>query len=101
MEALTFDWKSGLNDLFGGSVNQQTLEEAAEQMASVSKLDDSYHEECLMMLNEGIRSANLGDSSIIESINKSGYQVSSTADAARLLTDFRKIYIDQLEAMKN
>lgn len=98
MTTINFDWKSGLADLFGGSVNQQTLEEAAEQMTSVSTSDESYHEECLMMLDEGIRSANSGDNSIMSCINKSGYQVSTATEAVRLLTDLRKIYLNKFQS---
>ncbi|KRB76813.1 hypothetical protein [Noviherbaspirillum sp. Root189] len=88
-----FDWQTSLATLFGGTVNQQTLEEAAELMVSVSASDDSYHEECLMLLNRGIRAANAGDRLVITCINKSGYQVLTTTDAATLLNDFRTIYL--------
>ena len=89
-----FDWKAGLADLFGGTVNQQTIEEAAELMISISATDSSYHEECLMMLNEGIRAADSGDTSIMVCINKSGYQVSTTTEAATLLNDFLTVYLN-------
>jgi hypothetical protein len=101
MTAENFNWKAGLADLFGGSVNQQTLEEAAELMVSVSAVDDSYHEECLTMLSEGIRAANAGDSTVRACINKSGYQVSTTADAAKLLDDFRTIYLKEYERARS
>ena len=90
-----FDWKKSLAELFGGTVNQQTLEEAAELMVSVSASDDSYHEECLTILNKGIRTADSGDNSIMVCINKSGYQVSTTTEAATLLNDFRTIYLKE------
>lgn len=70
-------------------------------MVSVSKVDDSYHEECLWMLNEGIRCAISGDKSIITCINRSGYQVLTTADAVRLLTDFRDIYLHEFAHVKH
>jgi hypothetical protein len=95
MPELNFDWKTGLADLFGGTVNQQTLEEAAELMISVSASDITYHQECLTMLNEGIRAAYSGDGSIITCINKSGYQVSTTTEAAVLLNDLRTIYLSE------
>lgn len=88
-----FDWKSALADLFGGTVNQQTLEEAAELMVSVSAVDVSYHVECLAMLDGGICAAREGDCSVIGCINKSGYQVSTTEEAESLLIDFRAIYV--------
>lgn len=97
MQAENLDWKAELADLFGGSVNQQTLEEAAELMVSVSATDVSYHEECLTMLNEGYRAASTGDTSVMACINKSGYRVLTTHDAAKLLADFREIYLREYE----
>ena len=97
MKTGNFNWKDSLADLFGGSVNQQTLEEAAELMVSVSAVDDDYHEECLAMFSEGIRAAKEGDGTVMICINKSGYQVSTTADAAKLLDDFRTIYLKEYE----
>ena len=96
-----FDWKSALADLFGGTVNQQTLEEAVELMVSVSAGDASYHVECLNMLDEGVRAAQEGDCSVIGCINKSGYQVSTTEEAATLLLDFLKIYVAEHERASN
>ena len=101
MATENFDWKSALADLFGGTVNQQTLEEAAELMVSVSAGDASYHAECLAMLDEGIRAAREGDCSVIGCINKSGYQVSTTEDAVTLLVDFHEIYIAEFERASN
>lgn len=96
-----FDWKTSLATLFGGTVNQQTLEKAAELMVSVSASDDSYHEECLTVLDQGIRTANSGDNSILACINKSGYQVSTTTEAAALLNDFRTIYLMEYRRVSN
>ncbi|MCP3672781.1 MAG: hypothetical protein GY814_20640 [Gammaproteobacteria bacterium] len=90
-----FDWKSALQQLFSATVNQQTLEEAAELMISVSTSDEEYHNECLHVLNEAMRAANDGDNSIMESINKSGYKVSNLVDAIELLQDFRSIYLGE------
>lgn len=101
MTTENFDWKSALADLFGGTVNQQTLEEAAELMVSVSAGDAGYHVECLAMLDEGGRAAREGDSSVIGCINKSGYQVSTTEEAATLLLDFREIYVAEYERASN
>lgn len=97
MTTKNFDWKIALGKLFAATVNQQTLEEAAELMVSVSAVDESYHEECLMMLNEGVRAAIAGDNSVMACINESGYQVLTTVDAAKLLDDFRIIYLKEYE----
>lgn len=90
-----FDWKSSLAELFSATVNQQTIEEAVELMLSVSAEDSSYHNECLLMLDEGLQAAREGDSSVISCINKSGYQVLTTTDAAALLLDFRETYLTE------
>lgn len=97
MKVKDFDWRAGLADLFGGTVNQQTLEEAAESMVSVSVRDESYHYECLAMLSEGARAAAAGDSSVMASINRSGYQVSTNDAASKLLLDFRMIYLTEYD----
>lgn len=68
---------------------------APKDKISVSGADNSCHEECLTMFGEGIRAANKGDSMILTCINKSGYQVSTTADAVKLLDDFRAIYLKE------
>ena len=90
-----FDWKSALEQLFSSSVNQQTLEEAAELMVSVSCVDSSYHEECLLALDKAISSAEMGDQWVIACINKSGYQVVNIDSALNLLRDFQSTYLDE------
>ncbi len=91
----TFDWKTSLFQLFAASVNQQTLEEAAELMVSVSAHDASYHDECVKTLEEAIRSAEAGDDFVISCINKSGYKVTTFDDALELLRDFRAVYLEE------
>lgn len=92
-----FDWKPALLQLFSATVNQQTLEEAAELMVSVSAADRDYHEECLATLNDAIRAAEAGDEDVIICINKSGYQVSTFDDAIDLLNDFLSIYLEEYQ----
>lgn len=96
MPANTVNWKENLEQIFSASVNQQTLEEAAELMVSVSASDLTYHEECVHSLEEGIRAANRGETVVIDIINKSGYQVQSATDASELLSDFLRIYLTAL-----
>ena len=91
----TVDWKAALTELFGGTVNQQTLEDAAELMVSVSAIDAAYHLECLSMLDAGLHAAQQGDFSVLAIVNKSGYRVSTLEEAANLLVDFRKIYLTE------
>jgi len=95
MTTQTTKWKDELEQIFSASVNQQTLEEAAKLIVSVSTLDLSYHEEILSALNEGLQAARTGDNSVIGLINKSGYQVSSAIHAADLLEDFLRIYLTE------
>jgi hypothetical protein len=92
-------WKKALEQLFSATVNQQTLKDAAELMVSVSVSDPSYHAECLNAIREGIRAAEAGDETVLSLINKSGYQVSSTADAAELLKDFQSTYLEKFNRM--
>ena len=94
MNSKDFDWRTALMQIFSASVNQQTLEEAAELMVSVSSRDHAYHEECLSSLNGAINAAEHGDGSIIECINKSGYKVSKVDQGLDLLKDFRSIYLE-------
>jgi hypothetical protein len=95
MAAQNVEWRKALEQLFSASVNQQTLEEAAELMVSVSASDRSYHTECLNAIKGGIKAAEAGDESVQALINKSGYQVSSNADALELLKDFESIYLQR------
>jgi hypothetical protein len=95
MTAKATNWQERLEQIFSASVNQQTLEEAAELMVSVSALDLSYHHECMHSLEEGIRAAEAGESVVIGIINSSGYQVQSTTDAHELLSDFLHIYLKE------
>jgi hypothetical protein len=97
MNAQPFDWKSALSQLFAASVNQQTLEEAAELMVSVSKRDRSYHEECIATLDKAISAAEAGDDAVIVCINKSGYKVVNVEEALEILSDFRSIYLQEYD----
>ena len=89
-----YSWKLALSDLFGGTVNQQTLEEAADLMVSVSIGNFNYHMDCISMLDSGLLAAKEGDSSLIDCINKSGYKVSSAEEAGRIIQELREIYMD-------
>ena len=90
----TRSWRNDLTQIFAASVNQQTLEQAAAEMAAGSACDHSYHDECMNALDSGIQAAFEGDSSVIAMINRSGFQVGSTQEAASLLSEFRGIYLE-------
>jgi hypothetical protein len=87
-----FNWKDSLLQLFAATVNQQTLEEAAELMVSVGAKDRSYHEECLRVFDHALQAIEDEGDFVISCINKSGYQVDSISGAKDLLSEFRSIY---------
>jgi hypothetical protein len=89
-----FDWKKSLARLFAATVNQESLEDAAELMVSVSARDSSYHAECLATLRGGIKACDSGDEDVISAIGRSGYTVSSLGEAKELLMEFLGIYED-------
>ncbi len=91
----TFNWKENLKDLFAATVNQQSIEEAAEMMASVGVSDEEYHRECVFTLDEAMRAVKVGDSYVIDCINKSGYQVRDISSALVLLGDFKEAYLKE------
>jgi hypothetical protein len=93
----SIDWLVSVEELFGGTVNQQTLEEAAELMVSVSAVDLPYHKECVETLMSAIDAAKKGDIRVISAINKSGYQVNSTKEASEILEDLYQIYMKEFE----
>lgn len=93
MSARPNQWREDLEQLFAATVNQQTLEEAVDLMVSVSASDESYHFECLAAIDQGIGAADGGDRSVIDAINKSGYQIATVDAATDLLRNFRAIYL--------
>jgi len=88
-------WQENLGDLFSATVNQQSLEEAAEMMVSVSEDDLEYHNTCISALNSAIKSCRDGNDEVITLINKSGYQVDSIEKAQKILEDFLDIYLSE------
>jgi len=94
----SFDWRDALEQLFAATVNQDTLENAADLMVSVSAADKDYHEQCLFLLSKGKSLAEMGDRSIIGYVNKSGYRVQSVGDAYDLMVDFEKAYLKAYRA---
>lgn len=90
-------WQEKLGDLFSATVNQQSLEEAAEIMVSVSEDDIEYHKECVSVLEKAIHSCGNGSIDAISEINRSGYQVNSIDAAKKLLEDFLGIYLKEYE----
>ncbi|WP_122687687.1 hypothetical protein [Pseudomonas viridiflava] len=90
-----FNWKENLSDLFAATVNQQTIEEAAEVMASVGVSDEGYHRECIFKLDEAMRAIKAGDNYVIDCINRSGYQVGDIGSTLVLLGDLKDAYLKE------
>ena len=90
-------WQETLGELFAASVNEQTLEEAAEQMVFVSEDNPEYHDRYLGAIDSGLKAARSGDKSVISLINRSGYQVGDTEAALELLTEFRQLYLREYQ----
>lgn len=88
-------WQEMLGELFAASVNEQTLEEAAEQMVFVSEDNPEYHDRYLRAIDGGLKASRDGDNAVISIINRSGYQVGDTEAAFEVLTEFRQIYLQK------
>jgi len=93
-------WRETLADIFGGYLNQQTIEDAVDQMIFVSSANDQYHQAFQLAFSKGIESVRAGDKSIIDVINTSGFQVDSFDSAARLIGEFQETYLRHFEQAK-
>ncbi|NBF08445.1 hypothetical protein [Pseudomonas sp. Fl4BN1] len=92
-----FEWREHLLDMFAGTVNQQTLEEAAEEMASLSFCYPGFHENYLRTFDFAIDALRSGDNYPIECINRSGYKAHDVEGALELIEDFKTLYIKFFE----
>lgn len=90
-------WQETLGELFAASVNEQTLEEAVEEMVLVSEDNPEYHERCLRAIDNGINAARSRDNAVVGLINLSGYQVDNTETALELLIEFQRLYLDEYQ----
>ena len=93
-------WKSmneTLTDIFAGYVNQQTLEEGADQMAFVSSDNPDYHRRFMEAIDRGIESIETDFLSVKEIINKSGYTVSTRDETSNLMHELRRLYLERYE----
>ena len=66
-------------------------------MVFVSEDSPETHHNYLQAIDNGIEAAKLGDASIIEIVNGSGYRVSDTKEAHVLLVEFRQVYVDKYQ----
>lgn len=101
MKISKFDWQRNLADLFQATVNQQSLEEAADLMVSVSAANLQYHEECLGTLDQALMASSRGENSAVACINTSGYQVATPEEALELLEDLKRIYLERYQTAKH
>jgi len=100
MAMANVSWESNLSKIFASSVNQQSLEDAAELIVDVSMDDQEYHSIFINAIDQGIRAANDGDKRVMGFINKSGYKVNSLMQALDVLSDFKEIYLREFEQSK-
>lgn len=100
MSRANVSWESDLSKIFASSVNQQSLEEAAELIVDVSLDDQEYHGVFISAINQGIRAANDGDKRVIDCINGSGDRANIFQQASELLSDFKEIYLREYDRSK-
>lgn len=81
-----------LENIFGAYVNQETLEQAALWMAANAESDAGYRAEVLEALTAGHRRGQAGDSSVMQAVNRSGYQVQNADEAAELIFELRALF---------
>lgn len=88
-----FEWKERFLDMFAATVNQQTLEEAAEDMASLSFCYPGFHDDYLRTFDFAISALRSGDAYPFECINRSGYKAYDVESALELVEGLRDIYM--------
>lgn len=91
------NWREMLTDIFAGYVNQQTLDDASDQMVFVSSDNLRFHTDFLNAIEKGLEAARSDDTVVCDIINKSGYRASTTQEACDLLLELRRIYVDKYQ----
>jgi hypothetical protein len=81
-----------LERIFGAIVRQGTLEEAAEEMASLAASYSEMKAEFTGLLAAAINAAALGDSSVVKAVNRSGYQVASPEEAGQYCSELLALF---------
>jgi len=76
-----------LEQIFAASVNQGTLEDAAEEMAANASCDPALKVEYTQALEAAIKAGNQGEQYVVAAINGSGYQVTTPQDGALLCSE--------------
>lgn len=86
-----------LTDIFAGYVNQQTLEEGADQMVFVSSDNRDYHQRFMEAIDKGIALIETDLSKVRNIVNESGYHADTREEASTLLHELRRVYLDRYE----
>lgn len=89
-------WQEALEDLFAGAINQEPLDVALNQVAELTVIDPSYHEEVIGALDVAIGLAEQGSVEMLPAINKSGYGAMDVNSAHFLLCYVKKVYLEEL-----
>ena len=93
-------WQETLADIFEGYVNQETFEVGVQNMVFVSSDDPEWHHLFLAAIESGLK-ANAVESDLVRNIiNKSGYRVSTSDEAARMLLELQHLYLQAFENRK-
>jgi hypothetical protein len=85
-------WQETLVDIFGGYINQQTLEEGVAGMVFVSEDEPGWHQQFEQAIRQGVEAARQGDVTVIGIVNQSGYRVGSVEEAEALLRELDQVY---------
>lgn len=80
-----------LGNIFGAYVNQGTLEEAAEHMASVAT--GNGHREFVAALDWGVAQAERANWRVASCVEQSAYYARDSAEALRLVRQLRTLYL--------
>ncbi len=89
-----------LDNIFASYVNQNTLEEAATWMATLTRNHPEMAEDFITALQHGMDAASKNDRSVIQAVNASGYQVSTAKEAGEYCLKLLGLYTKQLKFEK-
>lgn len=85
-----------LEQIFGGFVRQETLEDAAQEMASFARSDAQFFREVSAALTEAIASGSDQDLSVLTAVHGSGYRVADAAEARQYCSDLLDMFRAQV-----
>jgi hypothetical protein len=91
-------WNEQLSDVFGGMVNQNTLEHAAEMMVDVSEDDEDVHAQYIDLCSVAIAECSAGNDDVLAAINKFGVQATDLGAAWKLIEELKESYVREYES---